>query len=139
MIAGILFYIIWGGMIGWEILVDGLSWEWTDQNLAFAALIIPAAYAFTGLQSIGYVAVMEWRFARGLDPGSWRAVHLSAGLGCLSAMVPYAVLLFDAPGGNRVTGGFALGGLGCAVGFLLGLLIKVRSADQSKPTVASER
>jgi hypothetical protein len=43
------------------------------QGTVFVAVF---AYMLAGAQSILYACIMEWRFARGLDPRSWRSVVL---------------------------------------------------------------
>ena len=81
------------------------------------------AYMLAGAQSIFYAFIMEWRFARGLDPRSWRSVGLSSALGFLSGAVIVLSLGWRSDLLNAWLW-FAYGGLGLLVGFTLGLLIK---------------
>jgi hypothetical protein len=75
-----------------------------------------------GLQTLAYTAIMEWRFARGLDPRSWRAVGWSTVLGWASG----AVLAFGYGIARKDTWYF-FNGMGPAVGCLLGLIIRRKS------------
>jgi hypothetical protein len=84
------------------------------------------AFVFSGIQSIFYTLIMEWRFARGLNPGSWPAVSWSTGLGFAAGA---AICL--AYGFHRSDALFLwlyFGGIGTAVGFVLGLVIKMFSS-----------
>lgn len=89
------------------------------------------AYLLGGLPSLGYMFIMEWRYDSGLDPGSWRSVGLSALLGGVAGVVMIAPFSPRDPGAMLY-----LGGLGAAVGFILGWLIKrlsaVRARDQTR-------
>lgn len=77
------------------------------------------AYLLGGLPSVGYMLVMEWRFARGLEPRSGRAVALSTLLGGgAGGLISAAILPLDA----GVS--FYLTGLGGTVGFIIGQLVK---------------
>ncbi len=80
------------------------------------------AYLFGGPPSVVYMVVMEWRFARGLDPRSWRAVGLSTLLG-LAAGLSIAFTLISGWWPD-VVAPLNLGGIGVAVGFVLGLIIR---------------
>ncbi len=95
-----------------------------------AVLVIYAfAFVFAGLQSILYTLIMEWRFARGLNPRSWPAVGWSTGLGFASGAAICFAYGFHRSDTLALWGYF--GGIGTAVGFVLGILIKVLSP---KPT-----
>jgi hypothetical protein len=100
--------------------------NWFGQIFGWGLVMLIYAYLFAGIPSIIYAAVMEWRFARGLDPKSWRTVGWSSVLGVLSGVEIGACLSrFGGPPGFWVF----YGGLGLAVGFVLGLLIKRWSAQ----------
>lgn len=77
------------------------------------------AFPMTGVQAACYTAIMEWRFARGLDPRSWRAVALSTILGYLSGL-PIAI----GYGYERKDTWYFFSALGSVVGLMLGLLIR---------------
>jgi len=130
LIAGLLIDLVWGAIAGWQMLAEGRMGDLKPNLFAVGVGVILAAYCFAALQSVAYMAVMEWSFARGLDPESWGAVRLSAVLGFFSAMVPYGFLLVDRWDWELLSTGAVLGSLGLAVGFLLGLLIKVCSAEK---------
>jgi hypothetical protein len=70
---------------------------------------------------------MEWRFARGLDPRSWRSVGLSTVLGFFSGAAIVAAYGFS--GSDIFFLWLLFGGTGLAVGFILGVLIKALSAN----------
>jgi len=95
--------------------------------LSVVGYILLFAYALTGLQSVVYAMVLEWRFMRGFDPCSWRSVGLSSLLGLASGL-PIAIGY-----GRDRSDLFAIWlfwpGLGLLVGFLMGLLIKAWSAE----------
>lgn len=95
--------------------------EWLGQ----AWLMLAAyAYIFAGLPSLVYAAIMEWRFARGLDPACGRAVALSAGLGLLSGATIVAVMSGDRAGVASLS---LWGGIGVIVGFALGAFVRWRT------------
>jgi len=79
-------------------------------------------YLFGGPPSVGYMAIMEWRFARGLDPRSWRAVGLSTLLGLAAGLGIALFLVFS--WWPHATVPLNLGGIGLTVGFVLGLVIR---------------
>lgn len=84
------------------------------------------AFPMIGLQAMGYTAIMEWRFSRGLDPCGWRSVALSTVLGYASGAV-----LAVGYGYERKETWYFFNGLGLAVGFVLGRLIRRLSAKSS--------
>ncbi|MBI3886764.1 MAG: hypothetical protein HY302_13690 [Opitutae bacterium] len=106
-------------------ILEGKFGGWTWEGVKFFWVVVFVAYLVAGLPSLFYTAIMEWRFHRGLDPRSWRAVALSTFLGLLSGLAISGVLsgLKWKP---EVWAYYS--GVGVAVGFLLGWLIKVWSA-----------
>lgn len=104
------------------------DWESLPRSLLFPSYVLLVAYMLTGIQSILYTLIMEWRFSRGLDPRSWRAVRLSSLLGFASGAV--FVVTDGSFRPERLGLGVLLGGLGLVVGFLLGCLVKVCSAGR---------
>ncbi|HEY4245538.1 MAG TPA: DUF1731 domain-containing protein [Lacunisphaera sp.] len=88
-------------------------------------LAILFAYFFVGIQSLFYTAILEWSFARGLDPGSWSTVGLSTVLGLVSGVVIVAASGFSRAGVTESL--ISSGGVGVSVGLILGLLIKFLS------------
>lgn len=96
-------------------------------------VVLLFAYIFAGLPSLLYAAIMEWRFARGLNPNSWRAVAWSSGLGLASGL---AIIGVASTGRAEFTAYAMFSELGLAVGFLLGWFIKWRSGTRERrPTV----
>jgi hypothetical protein len=88
-----------------------------------AVFFVVFAYMFAGAQSILYACIMEWQYARGLDPCSWRAVALSSGLGLASGAA--IMLVIGWRGDLHAQWLWVLyGGVGLLVGLLLGLLIR---------------
>jgi len=77
------------------------------------------AFPAIGIQAGCYAAIMEWRFSRGLAPGSWRSVALSTLLGFLSGL-PLAL----GYGYENKDTWYLFNFLGPAVGLGLGLLIR---------------
>lgn len=119
--AGLLFMVGLAKAV-WERFPDG-TWPGFDPRIFISfAIVVGFAYIFTGLQSIAYAIIMEWRFARGLDPRSWRSVGLSTLLGFLSGAaicVGYGLQRSD----SAALWVF-FGGSGVAAGFILGLLVR---------------
>ncbi len=91
--------------------LSALPWLW----LLYGVMAFP----MSGIQTILYAAIMEWRFSRGLDPHSWRSVALSTVLGYASG----AVIAFGY-GYERKETWYFFNSLGLAVGFVLGWLIR---------------
>ena len=58
-------------------VVSGRWSDWSFRVLQGFAVFLFFAYVFAGIQSVVYALVMEWRFARGLDPCSWRSASCS--------------------------------------------------------------
>lgn len=93
------------------------------------AFVVPlGALMWSGLQSIVCALFLEWRFTRGLNPGSVQTVKLCTLLGFLSATL--IVIALGAPVSETVYFWAVLGALGLLVGFILGLLIKFGSAHK---------
>jgi hypothetical protein len=88
------------------------------QGTVFVAVF---AYMLAGAQSILYACIMEWRFARGLDPRSWRSVVLSSGLASGAAIMLVIGWRSDL---HAQWLWVFYGGIGLLVGFSLGLLIR---------------
>lgn len=108
----------------WDWLTTGRAQQWSWEAPGVFGMMLAFAYLFAGLPSLLYAVIMEWRFARGLNPASRRAVAWSSALGLASGLVIGGVL----SGGRLLFGAYAMfGGLGVAVGFLLGWFIKWRS------------
>ena len=106
-----------------------LSGQWTGwdfriiQGFVLGFIFsLPFAYIFAGVQSIVYTLIMEWRFALGLDPRNWRSVGLSTALGFASGAV--ICMGFGPAYSDTRALWLYFGGIGLAVGFVLGLLIK---------------
>lgn len=124
-----LLLVGWGAVALWNILTQAAPVKWDPEILVWVLVVLVYAFVLAGIPSILYTLVMEWRFSRGLNPQSWRTVGLSSTLGLLSGgaiMVVFTGARFE-PG----LLGF-WGGMGSAVGFLLGLFIKVRSTPRRK-------
>jgi hypothetical protein len=83
--------------------------------LLYLVFVIP----MIGIQAGAYALVMEWRFARGLDPRSWGTVGLSTALGFVSGIVVALVYGMD-----RKDTWYLFNSVGLTVGFVLGMLIK---------------
>lgn len=97
---------------------------WVRSVFSYWLLYLMVGYVFAGIPSILYALVMEWRFARGLDPASGKSIILSASLGALSGAVIVIVMFLSS--GQKNHGAeqgimFAiLTALGLAVGAILG-------------------
>lgn len=108
---------------------EACSWENLVGMIGLLAMTTVYACVFAGIPSLLYAVIMEWRFARGFDPSSWWSVGLSTLLGSASGCL--IVLFFGWPRLMAPSMWILFGGIGTAVGFVLGLLIKVLSP---KPT-----
>lgn len=86
--------------------------------------VLVFAYPIAGIPSIVYTLAMEWRFARGLKPDTWRTVRYSAVLGFLSGAAIGGVFR------GNLSVYLAMSGIGTVVGFVLGFLIKVLSSGE---------
>lgn len=129
LLGGGLVLVGWAVVALWNFLTGATPIRWDPQALAWVLVVLIYAYALAGIPSILYALVMEWWFSRGLNPASWRAVGLSAFLGFLAGGGMISVL----SGFHLESALLAFwGGLGSAVGFLLGLFIKVRSTPRRK-------
>jgi hypothetical protein len=91
------------------------------QMLYVLPLALVYAYVLTGIQSIIYMVILEWRFSRGLDPRSWRSVGLSSLLGFASGAV--LALVFGSGSAGLFNAWLLWGALGLTVGFFMGFLI----------------
>jgi hypothetical protein len=128
--VGVLpFLLVSLGSALWEAFGKKGNRETVLADLQLAATLMMFAYVFVGIQSILYTAIMEWRFLRGLDPCGWRSVRLSSLLGFSSGALVAFAYGFDRS--NAFSLWLFWGGLGLAVGFVMGLLIKVWSAEKS--------
>jgi hypothetical protein len=94
-------------------------------------ILILIAYVFAGLQSLVYTLVMEWRFSHGLDPRSGRAVVWSTTLGFLSGAA--IVLAYGLDRSDQISICLFFGGIGTAVGYVMGLLIRWLSPSANTP------
>lgn len=86
------------------------------------------AYVLAIIPSAIYAALMEWRFARGLRPGSLAAIIWSSGLGGISGFAIIAVI-FRGPGDGWIFAAFTL--LGLVVGVIVGVLVRRGTNDPS--------
>ena len=103
------------------------SWVLAMNSLADLPLMILFAYFFVGIQSLVYMAVLEWSFSRGLNPASGGSVGLSTLLGLVSGVAIVAASGFDRA--DVIESLITLGGTGVAVGLILGVLIKFLSKN----------
>lgn len=101
------------------------AWQWTE-ILKSTVVITGFAYFFGSIPSAIYAFVMEGLFSRGLDPGSWRAVHISTLMGTLSGIV-LGCVLDELRLKSAVW--IIFGGIGLCVGLLLSMLIKHGSKE----------
>lgn len=109
----------------WNAIEQGHVFAWQSPTLSEIGVGLAVAYWVAGIPSVFYTLVMEWRFARGLNPRSWNSVCLSSLLGLLSG----CALLFVASGREwKLEATVACGIAGSAVGFMLGVVIKKTSA-----------
>jgi hypothetical protein len=102
-----------------------------DLGLPFlqaAATVLIFSYLIAGVPSIIYTCTMEWRFSRGLPPDNWRMVRFSSLLGFLSG----AAIVVSIAGLGEESALLFYGSIGTGVGFLLGWLIKVCSAENDR-------
>jgi len=98
--------------------------ESLSQIGAYLLFAVIGAYMIAGIPSIICTCVIEWRFAQGLNPATWRAVRLFSALGFVSGNM-IAVYLTDFRWGiGTLWLGTVSVGVGLLVGFLLGILIK---------------
>lgn len=112
-----------------DALEEGDYGHQLTQVAELAILAVMFGYMLAGVQSILYALIMEWRFARGLDPRSWRSVGLSTVLGFASGGV--IVVIFGWP--MEWLPWLYYGGTGTVVGFTLGVLIKWLSVFTKEP------
>lgn len=103
------------------------KWVLAMNSLADLPLMILFAYLSVGIQSLVYMAVLEWSFSRGLNPASGRSVSLSTLLGLVSGVAIVAASGFDRA--DAIESLITLGGAGVAVGLILGVLIKFLSKN----------
>jgi hypothetical protein len=107
------------------------GWAWAKSLLSYLLLYIVFAYLIAGIPSVIYALVMEWVFARGLNPTSACAVALSSALGALSgaAMIAVLHLMSDSSqfGAEKwlVLAGFSA--LGLVVGAIMGVFVRWRT------------
>jgi hypothetical protein len=111
--------ILWTTLaILWRSLATGKSPRFPPDLSTAAAFTFLFAFLLGGLPSILHMALMEWRFSRGLDPASWRAAIISTASGTLWGILiaaSYGSFSRDYP---------ILLPMGTAVGFLMGFLVK---------------
>jgi hypothetical protein len=98
---------------------------------AFVGLpfILVFAYVWAGLPAAAFTLVLEVTWAKGVDPGSWRAVRVAALAGLPSGLL---VTLWFAPWAHPgPLPGFAIfGALGAATGGITGLLVRARTRSR---------
>lgn len=126
------FIVALAGFSLWETFTKNQPWKFPLEALQGIGMILLVAYVCVGIQSILFTAILEWQFARGLDPRSWRAVGLSSLLGLASGAV--VALAYGFKRDDQLGLWLFWGGFGLAVGFTLGLLIKWRSPKTASPT-----
>lgn len=104
-----------------------MEWAFIGSLFSYLGIYLFFAYLIAGAPSLLYAAVMEWRFARGLNPRSWRAVWLSTGLGGAAGLGMIGAMLAI----SRPTTGFTewwifgiFAGLGVVVGFVVGACVR---------------
>ncbi len=122
-LGAILMTTVFAAMAVAEALEKGEFRHRLEQVAQVTLMAVFVAYILAGIQSVLYALVMEWRFARGLDPRSWKSVGLSCTLGFLSG----AVIVLPMGWGRQLLNPWLwliYGGLGLLVGFALGLLIR---------------
>ena len=92
-----------------------------DNAGAWILSVMVGAYILAGIPSLIYAGVMEWRFARGLRPGSGAAIAWSTGLGgiCGAGVIG---ALFRGAGDGWVMPAFAI--IGLIVGAIVGLIVR---------------
>ena len=112
----------------WDIFTNSRGWKFSPEALLGVGLVLYVAYLCVGIQSILFTVVMEWRFARGLDPRSWQSVSLSTLLGFGSGAV--VALAYGSTGNDHFGPWLFWAGLGLAVGLTMGLLIKALSKEK---------
>ncbi len=116
--------IIMGVLLG----IEGEGLDVGTLGCVFLAFMC-GSYFIAGIPSILYTVVMESRFARGLDPGTWRSVGWSSLLGLASGALMAGWFATSAAGLKvAIWAMTSLGALGLVVGFLMGMAIKVCSA-----------
>jgi hypothetical protein len=103
------------------------SWGLLHSLLSYLLLYLMSAYIIAGAPALLYAAFMEWRFARGLEPASWRAVGLAALSGLVAGvgMIGSMQLFFGADGGRTEAWIYAtFGTMGLLVGAIVGTIIR---------------
>jgi hypothetical protein len=113
-VAAILNGVEFGFRAGW--LLDCISGMF---------VVVVGSFMVSGIQSLVFTAIMEWRFSRGLGPHRWQTVVLASALGFASGAVIVPVL--DGHPVEHLDTIATLGVLGLVVGFAIGLLIKIGS------------
>jgi hypothetical protein len=121
---GILFVLVCFKDLSWPSL---RTWNGVEGMVAFS-------YFFAAFPSLLYALLMEKAYGRGLDPNSWAAVRKSSWLGTLAGVLIGLFMAITMGGFSLAGTGFAFAiagtlftGIGLAVGFILGLLIKAFS------------
>lgn len=102
--------------------------EGVIEMLMFLGYLVLTACLTVCVPSILYALAMEWRFARGLEPRSWRSVDLSVLLGFAAGVV--MSLPFFGMGSGIFFMSVYFGAQGLAVGLIMGLLIRGLSPRQ---------
>ena len=125
------FIVAAAGLSLWKTITSNQSWEFPFKVLQAAGAFLLYAYLVVGIQSILFTAIMEWRFTFGLNPQSWQSVTLSALLGFASGSI--IALAFGSSASERNSQLLVWGGIGLAVGFTCGLLIKILSKPKKNP------
>lgn len=92
--------------------------------------VLAGAYIFTIVPSLLYTALMEWRFSRGLRPGSGAAITWSSAAGGLNGWL-IIVVIFHGEGDEWIKPAFVV--LGICVGVIMGLIIRWRTRADASP------
>jgi len=122
-------------------LLSGTGWSYIWLQRQDYLVVVFWAYLLGVLPSLGYMGVMEWRFARGLNPRSSRTVIWSLSLGFVAGGLIGAIVggLFDGSFRDAAVVAAYFSAAGQVVGWLLGLLIRycspaVRDQSRTGPT-----
>ena len=87
-------------------------------------------YLIAGIPSLITAGVIEWRFARGLKPSSWRAVGLFSLLGLMSGLLMATTIMLLSSYDERLSGFLYFSVWGASTGTVLGLLVKAWSVER---------
>ena len=127
LLGAILLFACAMATVVWNKIQNGLVETFSlKELLGMGIAYLGFAYFFAGIPAIVYTFIMEWRFARAQEPDSWQTVRFSAFLGAVAGTI-LGLALNEFHFGSVF---WLMGGIGLAVGFLLGLVIKHWSTEQ---------